>query len=133
MRHLLLTFSGFAIALSLIFGAQPVLAGPFDEACKNTPQASTCQDVKKENDKNNSGGNSLFGPDSILSRATSLVALFVGITSVIMIIIGGIKFVTSSGDSSGVSSARNTVLYALIGLVIAAAAQSIVVFVINKL
>jgi hypothetical protein len=46
-----------------------------------------------------------------------------------MIVIGGIKFATSAGDSSGVSSAKNTILYAVIGLVVALMASGIVLLV----
>ena len=56
----------------------------------------------------------------------------VGIIAVIMIIIGGFKYITSGGDSSKVTSAKNTIIYALIGLVIVALAQVIVRFVLNK-
>lgn len=133
MRRLILIISGLSLAITVAFGTGTVLAGPFDQVCRDTPQASACQDVNQEDNKNSSGNNSLYGPGSLLAKATSLVALAVGVTSVIMIIIGGIKFALSGGDSSGVTSARNTVLYAVIGLIIAAAAQSIVVFVINKL
>jgi hypothetical protein len=46
-----------------------------------------------------------------------------------MIVIGGIKFATSAGDASGVSSAKNTILYAVIGLVVALMASGIVLLV----
>ena len=49
-----------------------------------------------------------------------------------MIIIGGIKYVTSNGDSSGVTSAKNTILYAVVGLVVAVMAYTIVNFVLTN-
>lgn len=55
----------------------------------------------------------------------------VGVAAVIMIIIGGLKYITSSGDSNNITSAKNTILYAIIGLVIVALAQFIVKFVLN--
>ena len=57
----------------------------------------------------------------------------VGVASVIMIIFAGFKYVISQGSSEGVSGARNTILYAIIGLVVVALAQTIVRFVIGKL
>ena len=57
----------------------------------------------------------------------------VGIIAVIMLIIGGIKYVVSGGDSKKVTDAKNTVLYAIIGLVIAFLAFAIVNFVISAL
>jgi uncharacterized membrane protein YidH (DUF202 family) len=56
----------------------------------------------------------------------------VGIISVIMIIVGGVKYITSSGDSGNVTGAKNTILYAIIGLVIVAMAQIIVQFVLGQ-
>jgi hypothetical protein len=49
-----------------------------------------------------------------------------------MIIIGGFRYITSGGDSGSVSSAKNTVLYAIVGLIIVALAQVIVRFVLSK-
>ncbi len=62
----------------------------------------------------------------------NLFSAIVGIISVVMIIIGGIRYITSGGDSSKVSAAQNTVLYAVIGLVVVALAQIIVQFVLKK-
>jgi hypothetical protein len=58
--------------------------------------------------------------------------VIVGVAAVIMIIIGGFRYITSSGDSASVNSAKNTILYAIIGLVIVALAQVIVRFVLNQ-
>ena len=54
------------------------------------------------------------------------------IAAVIMIIWGGFRYVTSGGDSNKVSSAKNTIIYAVIGLIIVALAQFIVKFVLDK-
>jgi len=48
-----------------------------------------------------------------------------------MIIFGGFKYITSGGDAGGVTGAKNTILYAIVGLVIVALAQVIVRFVIG--
>ena len=56
----------------------------------------------------------------------------VGVVSVIMIIFGGFKYITSGGDAGKVTSAKNTILYAIVGLVIAALAQVIVLFVLGN-
>jgi hypothetical protein len=58
--------------------------------------------------------------------------MVVGVIAVIMIIIGGLKYVTSGGDSSAVGSAKNTIIYALVGLVVVALAQALVKFVLAK-
>ncbi len=67
-----------------------------------------------------------------IKTAINLFSLLVGFASVIMIIVGGLKYVTSSGDSNNINSAKNTILYAIIGLVIVGLAQVIVRFVLSK-
>lgn len=57
----------------------------------------------------------------------------VGAIAVIMIIIGGLRYVTSGGDQAGVNSAKNTILYAIIGVIVAFAGYAIVNFVIDAI
>ena len=67
-----------------------------------------------------------------IAMVINIFSFAVGIIAVIMIIIGGIRFVLSGGDSTATTSARNTVLYAVVGLVVAILAQVIVHFVLNR-
>lgn len=73
------------------------------------------------------------GISNIIATALNLLSFVVGVVAVVMIIIGGLKFIMSSGDSNNVTSARNTILYAIVGLIIAALAQIIVKFVLNRI
>ena len=61
-----------------------------------------------------------------------LLTLFVGFLSVVFLIFGAFKYISSGGDSGKVTSAKSTILYALIGLAIAVVAQVIVQLVIGK-
>lgn len=70
--------------------------------------------------------------NDLIALIINIFSIIVGVVSVIMIIIGGLKYITSSGDSNNVQSAKNTILYAIIGLVIVALAQIIVRFVLSK-
>ena len=70
--------------------------------------------------------------DNIITTVINIFSLVVGVVSVIMIIIGGLKYITSGGDSGNVSGAKNTILYAIIGLVVVALAQVIVKFVLGR-
>lgn len=70
--------------------------------------------------------------DGIIETIINIMSVIVGIIAVIMIIIGGLKYITSSGDSNNVSSAKNTILYAIVGLVVVALAQVIVRFVLDR-
>ena len=75
----------------------------------------------------------LFGNSGVFKQVTNTILYIVGIIAVIMLIIGGIRYVISGGDSKKVTDAKNTVLYAIIGLVIAFLAFAIVNFVITAL
>jgi len=68
---------------------------------------------------------------NIVSEVVKILSLVVGIASIIVIIIAGLNFVTAGGDASKVSSAKNTLIYALIGVVIAVSAQFLVHFALN--
>ena len=75
----------------------------------------------------------LFGDTGVFKQITNTILYIVGIIAVIMLIIGGIKYVISGGDSKKVTDAKNTVLYAIIGLIISLLAFAIVNFVISAL
>jgi cytochrome bd-type quinol oxidase subunit 2 len=70
--------------------------------------------------------------NSLLTNIINIFSLIVGVVAVIMIIIGGLRYILSGGDSGNITSAKNTILYAIIGLVIVAMAQFIVKFVLAK-
>jgi len=70
--------------------------------------------------------------NDIITTVINIFSILVGVISVIMIIIGGLKYVTSGGDSGNVSGAKNTILYAVIGLVVVALSQVIVRFVLDR-
>jgi hypothetical protein len=61
-----------------------------------------------------------------------ILSYVVGAVSIIMIIIGSLKYITSTGDSAKVTSAKNTIIYAVIGIIIAVLAQLIIRFVITE-
>jgi hypothetical protein len=72
------------------------------------------------------------GFKAIITTIINILSIIVGAVSVIMIIIGGFRYVISSGDSNAMSGAKNTILYAIIGLVVTLFAQIIVAFVIDR-
>lgn len=73
----------------------------------------------------------LVGADGVFTKITNTVLYAVGIISVIMLIYGGLRYVISGGDSKKVTDAKNTIMYAIIGLIISILAYAIVNFVIN--
>ena len=71
-------------------------------------------------------------PQTLVKQFVNIFLFAVGALSVIMLIWGGIRYTTSAGDSNKVTAAKNTVLYAIVGLVIAILAYAIVNMVIDK-
>lgn len=71
--------------------------------------------------------------NSFITTLVNIFSVVVGIVAVIMILVGGFNYITSGGDSNKITSARTTIMYALIGLVIVALAQFMVQFVLNKI
>lgn len=79
------------------------------------------------------GGNPIVGPDGILTGATELLATIAGVAAVIVVVVAGLLFAISAGDPGKANKARNAIIYALVGLVIAIMARTIVVWVLTQL
>ena len=71
--------------------------------------------------------------NKIVKTIVNLLSAIVGLVAVIMIIVGGFRYITSGGNDTSVTAAKNTILYAIIGLVVVALAQIIVRFTLSKL
>ncbi len=69
----------------------------------------------------------------IIVTATNIVAVVAGVAAIIVILVSGFRFITSSGNSSNVEGARNTLMYAVIGLVVIVAARTIVVYAVSHI
>ena len=75
----------------------------------------------------------LFGNGGLFSKITNAALYLIGAISVLMLIYGGIRYTISGGDSTAVTNAKNTILYAIVGIVVAILAYAIVNFVITSL
>jgi hypothetical protein len=74
------------------------------------------------------GGTSV---NDVIGLVVNTLSSLIGVVAVIMIMVGGYKYITSSGDSSNIASAKNTILFAIVGLIVVALAQIIVRFVLQ--
>jgi hypothetical protein len=115
----------FAFSSAGSVQAVDVLSG----ACRQAGGAEACADNRAQSP----GNNQIYGPNGILTKVARLFSYIVGAISVLFIVIGGFKYVTSSGDPNNVKSAKDTVLFAIVGLLVAAVSQAIVVFVVSRL
>jgi len=75
----------------------------------------------------------LFGDNGIFKVITNAALFIIGAVSVLMLIYGGIRYTISAGDSKAVTDAKNTILYAIIGIIVALLAYAIVNFVLTSL
>jgi cytochrome bd-type quinol oxidase subunit 2 len=104
---------------------------PINNSLCNGVALTTSTDACANADETQPGG----ANDKVNKTITLVINIFsivVGIVAVIMIVLGGLKYITSAGDSNNVTSAKNTILYAVVGLVVVALAQFIVRFVLGK-
>jgi len=76
------------------------------------------------------GGGKLFGEGSIWNRILTTLTFITGAVAVLMIVIGGLRYTLSGGDEKAIGSAKNTILYAAIGLIVSVMANAIVNFVL---
>ncbi|KKW02978.1 MAG: hypothetical protein UY35_C0009G0021 [Candidatus Saccharibacteria bacterium GW2011_GWC2_48_9] len=74
----------------------------------------------------------LFGQEGIFKTVTDVLLFLIGAIAVIMLIIGGIRYTTSNGDQGAVTSAKNTILYAIVGIVVAVLAYAVIGFVTSQ-
>ena len=77
--------------------------------------------------------NLFTGKDPVFKAIVNVALFIIGAVSVLMLIYGGIKYTTSAGDEKAVTAAKNTIMYAVVGIVIAILAYAIVNFVISAL
>lgn len=75
---------------------------------------------------------SLTGTAGVFSTVTNVLLFIIGGVAVIMIIVGGLRYITSGGNSANVTAAKNTILYALVGVIVAILAFAAVNFVIGS-
>ncbi len=123
----------FVAAILVFFGAAAIVG-----LSTNTVSAVGSADVCQGLDSAFGGAGTCDTPPggkTVEGTVATLIRIFswiVGVASVIMIMVGGFQYVTSGGDSGKVTTAKNTIMYSLIGIVIVVLAQVIVNFVLKK-
>ena len=114
----------------------PVLALGVSVVAPLAQPASAADDLSisggAESAKGNDQSSDLFGSSGVFRTITNVMLFIIGAVSVIMLIIGGIRYTVSGGDSAAVTGAKNTILYAIVGIVVALLAFAIVNFVLTQ-
>lgn len=122
MKKILITF-GLILAVT---GSFAFSAGFFEKQA----YANSAADLIKQG-ADSTGQKDTRSAGDIAKDVVSIMFFIIGVMAVIMIIWGGIRYVLSAGNSAALTSAKNTIVYSIIGLVIAILAYAIVNFVIN--
>ena len=130
------SLQGLLLVPALAFGVSAVMpvlqpadasaVAPNCDPSKGLANGASCAKGEGQKDK-------LFGTGGVFTTIVNVLLFIIGAVSVIMIIFGGFRYVTSGGDSGGVTSAKNTILYAVVGLIVALLAYAIVNFVLTDL
>lgn len=131
IRQLRLLLAGLCFVT--VFAGAGASASAFDlfgDPCAKNPNASVCQD---KNAPQSTSNNSIYGPDGAVGKIVRILSIVIGVAAVIVLIVAGIQYMTSGGDANGVNNAKNAIIYALIGLLVAVLAQVFIYFIIGKL
>jgi cytochrome bd-type quinol oxidase subunit 2 len=114
IKKLSLGIAAFAFALTALL--VPVVPASAQSSVQNGINSAKGEGVPDQ----------LFGDGSIFTNIVNVMLFIIGAICVIMLIFGGIRYTTSAGNSANVLAAKNTIMYALIGLVIAFLAFAVV-------
>ncbi len=114
----LLLIPVIALGISAVVPALPVAAIGIQDGA----------DAAKGDDQSDN----LFEDGGLFQTITNVLLFLIGAIAVIMLIIGGIRYTVSGGDSTAITAAKNTILYAIIGIVVAILAYAAVNWVIGS-
>lgn len=123
MRKIVVMLAMIATLLSP-FALSPVYVSAADPFSSSEAKNQACAGIN--------GCNSTKTLDNIIAAVLRILSVIAGIASVIMIMISGFKYLTSGGDAGKIGSAKNTLVYAIIGIIIVAMSQFIAQFVIKQ-
>ncbi len=121
IRILVLTALVGGSLASVAVGPQVSAFNPFG-TCPSDGDSQVCMAASNNEDAAN-----------LVQNIISVLLWLIGAVAVIMLIVGGFRYVTSNGSADQIKAAKNTILYAAVGLAVAILGQAIVIFVVDWL
>lgn len=118
----------FSLTPALASAASAIDCSSSTLSAKSAIQCGECGASSQSSCTPGSGGSL----DSLVKEILNILSVIVGIAAIIMIIVAGLRYITSAGEAEKVKGAKNTLLYAVIGLIIVALAQTITHFVLTE-
>ncbi len=127
MRRILKSFfaSTFLITTTFMVPSHVFAFDPLAQVCENNPDATACV----ENQQGQGDDNPVT---STVQSVVNMLSIAIGFAAVLVIIVAGITMTLSQGDTGKIKSSRDAIIYAAVGLVVAALARTIVFFVVNR-
>lgn len=119
------------ITLGIVVGGMSLVASvaPAYAACTSGSSAVQCA---TQGYSDSGGGSNKVSFQGFIKKIVNLLLYILGAVAVVMIVIGGVRYTTSNGDSSQTKAAKDTIMYAVVGLVVAVMAYAIVNFVLKS-
>jgi hypothetical protein len=111
----------------LLMPASALAYNPLGSACNSSGTAKNSAACAPN------GSDPIAGPNGVLKKASLVIASIAGIAAIIIIIVGGLQYITSDGDPQKAASARSAIIGAGVGLVIIVGSEAIITFVVSKL
>lgn len=126
LLSVLVIFAGLSTPAFIASGGSAAY-DPISTACgtQGAEQSEVCA--------NRDGKDPITGPNGALKKVSLVLASISGVVAVIMIVVAGLQYVISGGDTQKVTGARNMIVGAVVGLVVIVSAESILLFVLSKL
>lgn len=121
----------FIASLSLMVGSMAAISMTPSPVGAAASSCSGAQCASQGANTANTGTSKTSDLNNVIKTVVNILLFIIGAVAVVMIVIGGLKYTTSNGDSNQVTSAKNTILYSVIGLLVAIFAYAIVDFVID--
>lgn len=115
-------------ALTMALAPVSLVAAANTSVCSDPAAAKSAFCIGSQSPKDN-----ISGPSGVLVQIANIVAIAAGLVMVIMIIVAGLRFVTSAGDSAGVEKAKNTILHSIIGIVVIVFARVLIWFLVTRI
>lgn len=121
------TITNTILSTIVLLGVQ---AAPVFAAAPNAAVSQACQGLSQLSSTGCATGGT-HSVNQIVGQVVNVLSIIVGIAAVFVLIFAGFRFITGGSDPNTVKSAREMIIYAIVGIFIAAIAQLIVHFVLN--
>lgn len=113
-----------------VYAADEPKFDPFGQACDGSEEAKNSTVCKG---RDTADPNPIYGDNGIINKVANILAAIAGVVAVVIIMVSGLKMITSNGDSKKLTDARNAIIYACIGIVVIILARVIIGLIMGRL